>query len=126
MDSMFYGCSALTTINAGDGWNTEKVEDGEGVFDGCTNLVGGQGTAYDESHTDYTYARIDGGAEAPGYFTYKSLADDETTKVENAEHITDAAPTAYYSLSGRQVTSAAKGLNIVRMTDGTVRKVVTK
>ena len=42
------------------------------MFSGCTNLIGGEGTVYDSKHTDYTYARIDGGTEAPGYFTYKA------------------------------------------------------
>ncbi len=43
------------------------------MFDNCTQLVGGQGTAYDENHTDYTYARIDGGEATPGYFTEKKI-----------------------------------------------------
>jgi hypothetical protein len=30
------------------------------------------GTPYDANHTDKTYARIDGGPDAPGYFTAKS------------------------------------------------------
>ena len=33
-----------------------------------TNLVGGNGTTYDASHIDTTYARIDT-ADTPGYFT---------------------------------------------------------
>jgi hypothetical protein len=39
------------------------------MFGGCGNLYGGKGTAYNESFTDATYARIDGGEAAPGYFT---------------------------------------------------------
>ncbi len=70
---MFSGCSALTTIYASDGWSTEKVSDGSNMFKNCSSLVGGKGTAYDESHTDYTYAHIDGGVDAPGYFTYKAV-----------------------------------------------------
>ena len=126
MGSMFYGCSGLKTIYAGDGWSTEKVIHGDDMFSDCTSLVGGEGTAFDSSHTDYTYARIDGGEENPGYFTYKAPTDDKTTKLESAGHIAEATPAAYFSVSGRQVTSAAKGLNIVRMSDGTVRKVLMK
>ncbi len=32
------------------------------------------GTAYDEKHTDKTYARIDGGPDNPGYFTAKNAS----------------------------------------------------
>ena len=40
-----------------------------------TSLVGGKGTTYDSSKTDKTYARPDGGEEAPGYFTDYVLGD---------------------------------------------------
>ena len=33
--------------------------------------MGGQGTTYDSSHTNATYAHIDGGPSNPGYFTAK-------------------------------------------------------
>ena len=42
------------------------------MFNNCTSLVGGQGTTYDDSHIDKTYAHIDGGTSNPGYFTDKN------------------------------------------------------
>ena len=66
---MFNGCSNLKSIYAGDGWSTAKVENGNGMFNNCTSLVGGSGSVYDANHTDHTYAHIDGGASNPGYFT---------------------------------------------------------
>jgi len=69
MNDMFRGCTGLKTIYAGYGWSTEMVIGGDHMFTGCTSLVGGAGTLYDESHRDYTYAHIDGGADNPGYFT---------------------------------------------------------
>ena len=77
MVGIFSGCSSLKTIYAGNGWSTANVQYGGGTFIGCTSLVGGTGTRYDESHTDHTYARIDGGASNPGYFTEKSTTDQE-------------------------------------------------
>ena len=77
MSYMFWGCSSLKTIYAGEGWSTAKVTAGKDMFAGCTSLVGGAGTHYDESHIDHTYARIDGGASNPGYFTEKSTTDQE-------------------------------------------------
>jgi len=79
-DGMFYDCSRLKTIFASSMWDMSKVKFGSNMFGGCTSLVGGQGTVYDENHTDHTYARIDGGADAPGYFTSKpSYSENVTT-----------------------------------------------
>lgn len=81
MESMFNRCSALTTIYVGADWTTAAVtETSNNMFYGCTNLVGGQGTAFDANHTDYTYAHIDGGTANPGYFT-----DKNATPSGNAE-----------------------------------------
>ena len=73
---MFGYCSSLTTIMVGDGWNMDKVvpSDSNGapsefMFESSYNLVGGQGTIYDDSHTDGSYAHIDGGTSNPGYFS---------------------------------------------------------
>ena len=71
MGGMFMGCSNLRTIYAGSGWSTAAVEASAGMFSSCTSLVGGQGTTYDSSHTNATYAHIDGGPSNPGYFTEK-------------------------------------------------------
>ena len=83
MRSMFQECFGLTTIYASDGWSTENVQDGYGgysMFLWCTNLVGGQGTAYDENHTDHEYARIDKPGQ-PGYLTWKKGAPVDITPV---------------------------------------------
>ena len=97
MESMFDGCSNLTTIYVGNGWSTAKVEDGNNMFNNCTKLVGGAGTTYDSNHTDYTYARIDGGpnSETPGYFT--DIAD--TTQVA-----TERVATPTFSWRGDELT----------------------
>lgn len=70
MDSMFYGCSSLKTIFVGDCWNTAKVTTHADMFQGCHNIVGGNGTTYNSSYTNVTYARIDEEG-APGYFSIK-------------------------------------------------------
>ncbi len=71
MTGMFSGSNKLKTIYASDKFNTDNCIGGysEGMFSECTSLVGGAGTTYDEEHTDYTYAHIDGGVDNPGYFT---------------------------------------------------------
>ena len=95
MASMFSGCSALVWANLGS-FNTEKVtnassmfsgcqnleivrvaEDADwsgiaqstNMFDGCTKLTGSHGTTYDASHTNASYAKVDGLNGANGYFS---------------------------------------------------------
>ena len=72
MEGMFEFCSALKTIYATSGtdWSSSSA-DSSSMFCGCTSLVGGNGTVYDSSHTDATYARVDGLNGNPGYFTAK-------------------------------------------------------
>ena len=74
MYGMFGECYSLKTIYVRDGWSTKSLVDyftgSNDLFSGCTNLVGGKGTTYDESHIDYTYAHVDGGPSNPGYLTY--------------------------------------------------------
>jgi len=75
MASMFNGCRRLQTIFAGDGWLTDAVMESEDMFLGCTSIVGGQGTTYDEHQVDAARAHIDGGPGNPGYFTGNGSVD---------------------------------------------------
>lgn len=68
MVNMFKDCSSLTTINANDDWSTGVVFVSDQMFDGCTSLKGGNGTAYNASHVDVAYAHADA-ADNAGYFT---------------------------------------------------------
>ena len=69
MWQMFSGCPNLKTIYVGAGWTTANVTESANMFEGCTSLVGESGTTYDSSHTDASYAHIDGGSSNPGYLT---------------------------------------------------------
>ena len=71
MYGMFEGCSKLKTIYASNKFNTSQVSDSNYMFSYCTSLVGGNGTTYNSSYTDKTYARIDS-SSTPGYFTSKA------------------------------------------------------
>lgn len=72
MDFMFKDCSDLTTIYVSDSFNTDTVTISQQMFYGCTNLQGGNGTAFNSQILDKTYACIDS-IDTPGYFT--SIAD---------------------------------------------------
>ena len=60
MNNMFYGCSALTTIYASDKFVTDNVSHGLDMFTGCESLKD-----YSDSKTDHTYAYCG----PDGYFT---------------------------------------------------------
>ena len=69
MSYMFGNCMGLTTIYVGSYWSTASVTESDGMFSGCSSLVGGAGTTFSEDHTDKAYAHIDR-ADQPGYLTY--------------------------------------------------------
>jgi len=75
MQWMFYvdddSTSDLSKIEVGDGWNTDSVTNSTQMFNNLVNLIGEKGTMYNGTNPkDKTYARVDGGAASPGYFTY--------------------------------------------------------
>ena len=76
MSNMFTRCSRLATIKVGNGWSTSNVSSSSEMFEECTSLVGGSGTTYDSSHTDASYAHIDGGSSNPGYLTGSEASQD--------------------------------------------------
>ncbi len=104
MSSMFQDCSSLQTIYVSDGWGTASLTDnGSYMFEGCTNLVGGAGTEYDEDVTDATYARIDGDDDNQGYLTYKgvyAVLDDEGTLTYYNDGLRDQREGKIYNLGG--------------------------
>ena len=97
MGFMFSGCSSLKTIYAGSEWSTTAVTKGNYMFRDCKALVGGAGTAYDAYLTDYTYAHVDGGAENPGYFTFKEGGESPAEETEESIKITSAGQTTWCS-----------------------------
>ena len=68
MTRMFYQCRNLATIYCNNDWSLDKYPSSDSMFEGCVSLVGGNGTAYDTSRINLTYARPDTN-ENQGYFT---------------------------------------------------------
>lgn len=69
---MFKGCSKLVTITVPSGFDMSHITtaDSEMMFTGCTSLVGENGTTFDSTKVDVSYAHIDA-AGNPGYFSRK-------------------------------------------------------
>ena len=62
---MFFYCSKLQTIYVSSDWR----DIGCSMFQECNQLVGGEGTHYEERKWGSKFARVDGGDSKPGYFT---------------------------------------------------------
>ena len=74
MSYMFYNCSNLKIILVSNLWNMNDVSTSTDAFLDCINIIGQQGTIYNQNHIDKTYAHIDYGIINPGYLTYQSLS----------------------------------------------------
>lgn len=73
MEDMFRNCEKLERVYASDSFTVSRVTGGDTMFENCKMLRGGKGTAFNSQHTDKSYARIDGGASNPGYFTDQNI-----------------------------------------------------
>ena len=111
MSYMFHGCNSLQTIYCNNTW---ACSESMGMFSGCTNLKGA--VPYDASKTDVSMANPE-----TGYFTKK-----ESTGVATATTEANANIQAIYSTDGRRLNKLQRGLNIVRMSNGTTQKILRK
>ena len=102
LTEMFKSCSALRTIYVGDGWRLNDMAQAisRNVFNDCTSLVGGQGTAYDANHVGADYAHIDGGPSNPGYFSEKPTILRGDVNGDGSVNINDVTALIDYLLSG--------------------------
>ena len=107
---MFQNCSQLTTIYASTSWDASNLYAASTtkMFEGCTSLVGGMGTTFDENYTDKTYARIDRGTAEPGYFTgvFKLILPEDVTT--SATLVCTIGDSIYYA-AGTAVTLTYTG-----------------
>ena len=105
MNLMFAGCTELTTICCSNDWSTTEASNTM-MFFNCKKLVGGQGTVYDSNMEGKTYARPDGGASAPGYFTADTMTGIKGLNGSEAKG-------DIYNLAGQRLNKPAKGINII-------------
>ena len=109
----FDGCSGLTSIYV----YTEKLPDmGRDVFDGCDAK---KCTVYVPKGTydDYWLSEF-------GYF--ENIVEFDPTGINNVITSNDAKELSRYSLNGQRLSAPTKGLNIVKYSDGSVKKVAVQ
>ena len=111
--SAFSGCSGLTSIYV----YPEKLPKlGTDIFSGCDAK---NCTVYVPTGTydDYWLSEI-------GYF--ENIVEFDATGIDKVTTSTDAKELSRYSVNGQQLSAPAKGLNIVKYSDGSVKKVVVQ
>ena len=109
----FCGCSGLTSIYV----YTEKLPNmGSDVFDGCDAK---KCTVYVPKGTydDYWLSEF-------GYF--ENIVEFEATGINNVVTSNDAKELSRYSVNGQRLPAPTKGLNIVKYSDGSVKKVAVQ
>ena len=112
-DGAFRGCSGLTSIYV----YTEKLPNmGSDVFDGCDAK---KCTVYVPKGTydDYWLSEF-------GYF--ENIVEFDPTGINNVITSNDAKELSRYSVNGQRLSAPAKGLNIVKYSDGSVKKVAVQ
>ena len=109
----FSGCSRLTSIYV----YAEKVPRiGRYAFEGCASrkctLYVPKGTYDNYRHSEF------------GYF--ENIVEFDATGIDKTTTSTDVEEVSRYSVNGQRLAVPVKGLNIVKYSDGTARKVVVK
>jgi hypothetical protein len=92
---------------------------GVSVFESSYNLIYSQATLYVPQGKKEVYAQTDGWKE---FLNIKEIDPSGIGTVSR----NGATPKEYYSLGGERMNGQQKGLNIIRMSDGTVRKVLSR
>ena len=109
----FWGCSGLTSIYV----YAEKVPKiGSYAFDEvdtkkCTVYVP-MGTYDDYRHSDFV--------------SFENIVEFEATGIDKTTTSTDVEEVARYSVKGQRLSAPTKGLNIVKYSDGSVKKVAVQ
>ena len=111
--SAFSGCSGLTSIYVYAG---KLPKMGSDVFNGCDSkkcIVYVPKGEYD----DYWLSEF-------GYF--ENIVEFAATGIDKVTTSTDAKELSRYSVNGQRLSAPSKGLNIVKYSDGSVKKVVVQ
>ena len=132
----FYGCRGLTSLTIPSGVTVI----GEGAFRGCSGLTSIY--VYPENLPELE-SGIFSGCDAKNctvyvpkgtYDAYKSsefgyfekIVEFDATGIDKVTTSTDAKEVSRYSVNGQRLSAPAKGLNIVKYSDGSVKKVAVQ
>ena len=109
----FYGCRGLTSIYVYPE-NLPELE--SGIFSGCDAK---NCTVYVPKGTYDAYK-----SSEFGYF--EKIVEFDATGIDKVTTSTDVKEVSRYSVNGQRLSAPAKGLNIVKYSDGSVKKVAVQ
>ena len=109
----FNDCSSLTSIYA---YMEKLPETGSNLFLGCDEK---KCTVYVPKGTGDAYFR-----SSFGYFD--NIVEFDATGIDKVATSTNVKEVSRYSANGQRLSAPAKGLNIVKYSDGSVKKVVVQ
>lgn len=138
----FYGCSSLTSVVIPETVDYIALR----AFGGCKeltdvycyakNVPGIEPEAFKDSYIDYATLHVPSSSLEDYKIadTWKNFgkilaltAEDPGPSGLYSTQITGlATPSVYYSIDGKQSSQAQHGLNIIRMNDGSTRKIMVK
>ena len=137
LEQTFRGCTSLTSVNIPSSV-TEFIE----TFEDCTNLSSLYAfSKYPRSlntevfvgvNTDLCVLYVPKGCleaykSADGWKIFTNIKEFDPTDIEQTElGGMDFKEVKRYSVNGQRLDTPTKGLNIVRMSDGSTRKVLVK
>ena len=112
-DYAFYGCSGLTSIYV---YTKKLPELGPDVFTGCNAQ---NCTVYVPTGTSDAY-------KSSEFRYFENIVEFDATGIDKVATSTNAKEVSRYSANGQRLSAPAKGLNIVKYSDGSVKKVVVQ
>ena len=112
-DNAFWGCSGLTSIYV---YPEKTPKLGTDIFDDCDAK---NCTVYVPTGTydDYWLSEF-------GYF--ENIVEFDATGIDKVTTSNDAKELSRYSVNGQRLSAPSKGLNIVKYSDGSVKKVAVQ
>ena len=135
-DVAFYQCSGLTNITI----PASVRSIGPDAFNYCTGLesiysyiaspTSDTGSEFDSSNYTNATLYVPKGTKAlyqntDGWKNFQNIVEFDVSAVQEISgEEAEAKVTGYYSIDGKRLSAPQKGQNIIRMSDGTTRKIV--
>ncbi len=110
----FYNCSSLTKVTS---LNPKSPTCYSNTFDGASTSTC---VLYVPLGATKSYST------AAGWKDFFNIVEIDTSGIDNIVNSEDAIEVARYTVSGQKITASQEGINIVRYSDGTTRKILVQ